>query len=112
MPVGADEGSLGCGNPTDVAELRTGERVLDLGSGGGLDVLLSARRVGETGFASGVDMTGEMLALAEEVRRLRAGRGPSPAGAGADRPGFADPAADPTAVTRPGRSRLLAAARE
>lgn len=68
LPVGAVEASLGCGNPTDVAELRAGERVLDLGSGGGLDVLLSARRVGETGFAYGVDMTDEMLALAEANR--------------------------------------------
>jgi arsenite methyltransferase len=56
--------SLGCGNPTAVAELREGETVLDLGSGGGLDVILSARRVGETGVAYGVDMTGEMLDLA------------------------------------------------
>ena len=56
--------SLGCGNPTAVADLREGERVLDLGSGGGIDVLLSARRVGPTGFAYGVDMTTEMLDLA------------------------------------------------
>ncbi|HEY8989342.1 MAG TPA: methyltransferase domain-containing protein, partial [Candidatus Limnocylindrales bacterium] len=56
--------SLGCGNPTAVAELRPGERVLDLGSGGGIDVILSARRVGPTGRAFGVDMTDEMLALA------------------------------------------------
>ena len=56
--------SLGCGNPAAVAELREGERVLDLGSGGGIDVLLSARRVGPTGFAYGVDMTDEMLELA------------------------------------------------
>src|SRR6058998_3873337 len=56
--------SLGCGNPTAVAELREGEVVLDLGSGGGIDVLLSARRVGPTGKAYGVDMTEEMLALA------------------------------------------------
>ncbi len=56
--------SLGCGNPLAVAELRAGERVLDLGSGGGIDVLLSARRIGDTGFAYGVDMTDEMLALA------------------------------------------------
>lgn len=56
--------SLGCGNPTAVAELREGETVLDLGSGGGLDVILSARRVGETGVAYGVDMTDEMLDLA------------------------------------------------
>ena len=56
--------SLGCGNPTAVAELREGETVLDLGSGGGIDVLLSARRVGPTGKAYGLDMTEEMLALA------------------------------------------------
>src|ERR671925_354243 len=57
--------SLGCGNPTAVADLRPGERVLDLGSGGGIDVLLSAKRVGPTGRAFGVDMTDEMLALAQ-----------------------------------------------
>jgi arsenite methyltransferase len=56
--------SLGCGNPTAVADLHAGERVLDLGSGGGIDVLLSARRVAPTGFAYGVDMTTEMLQLA------------------------------------------------
>ncbi len=56
--------SLGCGNPLAVAELSAGETVFDLGSGGGIDVLLSARRVGATGFAYGVDMTEEMLALA------------------------------------------------
>jgi ubiquinone/menaquinone biosynthesis C-methylase UbiE len=56
--------SLGCGNPTAVAELRAGESVLDLGSGGGIDVILSARRVGETGRAYGLDMTDEMLDLA------------------------------------------------
>jgi SAM-dependent methyltransferase len=64
LPAEALAASLGCGNPLAVAELRPGERVLDLGSGGGIDVLLSARRVGETGFAYGVDMTDEMLALA------------------------------------------------
>lgn len=64
LPDGALLASLGCGNPTAVAELRAGERVLDLGSGGGIDVLLSARRVGPTGFAYGVDMTPEMLELA------------------------------------------------
>jgi arsenite methyltransferase len=64
LPVQAVAASLGCGNPTAVADLRPGERVLDLGSGGGIDVLLSARRVGETGFAYGVDMTDEMLDLA------------------------------------------------
>ena len=64
LPVQAVAASLGCGNPTAVAELKEGERVLDLGSGGGIDVLLSARRVGGTGFAYGVDMTDEMLELA------------------------------------------------
>jgi arsenite methyltransferase len=64
LPVAAVAASLGCGNPTAVAELREGERVLDLGSGGGIDVLLSAQRVGPTGFAYGVDMTDEMLELA------------------------------------------------
>ncbi len=64
LPDQAVLASLGCGNPTAVADLRPGERVLDLGSGGGIDVLLSARRVGPTGFAYGVDMTEEMLELA------------------------------------------------
>ncbi|MEU9406316.1 arsenite methyltransferase [Streptomyces sp. NPDC048281] len=64
LPAEAVAASLGCGNPTAVAELREGERVLDLGSGGGIDVLLSARRVGPTGKAYGLDMTAEMLALA------------------------------------------------
>lgn len=64
LPPEALAASLGCGNPLMVAELREGERVLDLGSGGGIDVLLSARRVGPTGFAHGVDMTDEMLELA------------------------------------------------
>ena len=64
LPVAAVAASLGCGNPTAVAELREGERVLDLGSGGGIDVLLSARRVGPTGYVYGVDMTEEMLELA------------------------------------------------
>ena len=64
LPVAAVAASLGCGNPIAVAELEPGDRVLDLGSGGGIDVLLSARRVGETGFAYGVDMTEEMLELA------------------------------------------------
>ena len=66
IPADAVAASLGCGNPTAVADLRPGERVLDLGSGGGIDVLLSARRVGPDGFAYGVDMTDEMLALAEK----------------------------------------------
>ncbi len=64
LPAEAVAASLGCGNPTAVAALREGERVLDLGSGGGIDVLLSARRVGPTGKAYGLDMTEEMLALA------------------------------------------------
>jgi arsenite methyltransferase len=65
LPEDAVTASLGCGNPLAVAELRDGERVLDLGSGGGIDVLLSARRVGPSGHAYGVDMTDEMLALAQ-----------------------------------------------
>jgi SAM-dependent methyltransferase len=64
LPETAVLASLGCGNPTAVAELREGEVVLDLGSGGGIDVLLSAKRVGPTGKAYGLDMTEEMLALA------------------------------------------------
>lgn len=64
LPEEAVLASLGCGNPLAVADLREGERVLDLGSGGGIDVLLSARRVGPSGFAYGVDMTDDMLALA------------------------------------------------
>jgi len=64
LPEAALLASLGCGNPTAVAELRPGERVLDLGSGGGIDVILSARRVGPTGRAFGLDMTDEMLDLA------------------------------------------------
>ena len=65
LPVAAALASLGCGNPTALAELKPGERVLDLGSGGGIDVLLSAHRVGPNGFAYGLDMTDEMLELAE-----------------------------------------------
>jgi arsenite methyltransferase len=68
LPEAAVLASLGCGNPFGVADLRPGETVLDLGSGGGIDVLLSARRVGPTGRAIGVDMTDEMLALAERNR--------------------------------------------
>ena len=64
LPAAALLASLGCGNPTAVADLNAGDRVLDLGSGGGIDVLLSARRVGPSGFAYGVDMTDEMLDLA------------------------------------------------
>ena len=64
LPAEAILASLGCGNPLAVADLREGERVLDLGSGGGIDVLLSARRVGPTGYAYGVDMTDDMLTLA------------------------------------------------
>ena len=69
LPEGAVLASLGCGNPTALAELHEGEVVLDLGSGGGIDVLLSARRVGSTGKAYGLDMTDEMLALARENQR-------------------------------------------
>ena len=65
LPDAAVLASLGCGNPTAVAELREGDRVLDLGSGGGIDVLLSAKRVGPSGRAIGLDMTDEMLALAQ-----------------------------------------------
>jgi SAM-dependent methyltransferase len=65
LPEAAVLASLGCGNPTAVAELKEGETVLDLGSGGGIDVILSARRVGETGRAYGLDMTDEMLELAQ-----------------------------------------------
>ena len=69
LPEGAVLASLGCGNPTALAELHEGEVVLDLGSGGGIDVLLSAKRVGLTGKAYGLDMTDEMLALARENQR-------------------------------------------
>ena len=69
VPDTAIKASLGCGNPTALAELMEGEIVLDLGSGGGIDVLLSARRVGPSGKAYGLDMTDEMLALAEENKR-------------------------------------------
>src|SRR5271157_5318230 len=69
LPEAAVLASLGCGNPTALAELKAGETVLDLGSGGGIDVLLSARRVGPTGKAYGLDMTDEMLALARENQK-------------------------------------------
>ena len=69
VPEDALKASLGCGNPTALAQLIPGETVLDLGSGGGIDVLLSARRVGPTGKAYGLDMTDEMLALARENQR-------------------------------------------
>jgi SAM-dependent methyltransferase len=69
LPPEATAASLGCGNPTALAQLAPGEVVLDLGSGGGIDVLLSARRVGPTGKAYGLDMTDEMLALARENQR-------------------------------------------
>ncbi|HEV8439166.1 MAG TPA: arsenite methyltransferase [Methylomirabilota bacterium] len=69
LPAEAVAASLGCGNPTALAELEAGETVLDLGSGGGIDVLLSARRVGAAGKAYGLDMTDEMLALARENQR-------------------------------------------
>ena len=69
LPAQAVAASLGCGNPTALADLRPGETVLDLGSGGGIDVLLSAKRVGPTGKAYGLDMTDEMLALARDNQR-------------------------------------------
>jgi arsenite methyltransferase len=69
IPEKAVKASLGCGNPTALIDLRPGESVLDLGSGGGIDVLLSARRVGPTGKAYGLDMTDDMLALARENQR-------------------------------------------
>jgi arsenite methyltransferase len=69
LPEAAALASLGCGNPTAVADLREGETVLDLGSGGGIDVILSAKRVGPTGTAYGLDMTDEMLALAQRNAR-------------------------------------------
>jgi len=69
VPEGALSASLGCGNPTALAELKPGQTVLDLGSGGGIDVLLSAKRVGPSGMAFGLDMTEDMLALAEENKR-------------------------------------------
>jgi arsenite methyltransferase len=72
VPEDALKASLGCGNPTALADLKPGETVLDLGSGGGIDVLLSARRVGPTGFAYGLDMTDEMLALAEQNKAAAA----------------------------------------
>ncbi len=69
LPEAATLASLGCGNPTAVADLHEGETVLDLGSGGGIDVILSAKRVGPTGIAYGLDMTDEMLALAQQNAR-------------------------------------------
>ena len=69
LPAKAVQASLGCGNPTALIELKAGETVLDLGSGGGIDVLLSAKRVGPTGKAYGLDMTDDMLALARENQR-------------------------------------------
>ena len=90
LPEAAVLASLGCGNPTALAELRAGEVVLDLGSGGGIDVLLSARRVGPTGKAYGLDMTDEMLALARrECRRGRRGQRRVPQGP--DRARFRSP---------------------
>src|ERR1017187_9262447 len=69
LPAKAVQASLGCGNPTALIELKPGQTVLDLGSGGGIDVLLSAKRVGPTGKAYGLDMTDDMLALARENQR-------------------------------------------
>ena len=81
LPADAVTASLGCGNPTALLTLEPGQTVLDLGSGGGIDVLLSAKRVGPTGKAYGLDMTDEMLALARENQRK----------AGATMPSFARP---------------------
>ena len=76
LPVEAVAASMGCGDPTAIAELAPGERVLDLGSGGGIDVLLAARRVGPAGHVYGVDMTDEMLAVARaNARRAGAAHG-------------------------------------
>src|SRR5207244_12823605 len=69
LPAEAVQASLGCGNPTALAKLNAGEVVLDLGSGGGIDVLLAARRVGPTGKVYGLDMTDEMLALANQNKQ-------------------------------------------
>jgi SAM-dependent methyltransferase len=88
LPEKAVLASLGCGNPTAPAELKPGETVLDLGSGGGIDVLLSARRVGSEGKAYGLDMTDEMLALARDNQRKagrRTSRSSSPADASPSR---------------------------
>ena len=85
-PPRAVAASLGCGNPTAVADLTHGETVLDLGSGGGIDVLLSARRVGPTGKAYGLDMTDEMLALARAQRRARPARRTSSSSRAPSRP--------------------------
>ena len=74
LPPEAVEASLGCGNPAALAQLRPGDTVLDLGSGGGIDVRLSARRAGPTGKAYGLDMTDEMLPLARENQRKGQGR--------------------------------------
>ncbi len=95
LPEAATLASLGCGNPTAVAELREGETVLDLGSGGGIDVILSAKRVGTSGVAYGLDMTDEMLALAQQ-QRARRGRDERALPEGRDR---ADSAAGRTRST-------------
>ena len=100
LPEAAVLASLGCGNPTAVAELHEGETVLDLGSGGGIDVILSAKRVGPTGTAYGLDMTDEMLALAQHNAR-EAGVTQRPLPEGRDR---ADPAARRTRSTSSSRT--------
>jgi 2-polyprenyl-3-methyl-5-hydroxy-6-metoxy-1,4-benzoquinol methylase len=113
IPEAALLASLGCGNPTALAELRAGETVLDLGSGGGIDVLLSARRVGPTGFAYGLDMTDEMLALAEK-NKAEAGARTSPSSRGTSRrsrcPTTAWTSSSPTvsSIFRPTRMRCSA----
>ncbi len=110
LPDAAVLASLGCGNPTAVAELRPGEVVLDLGSGGGIDVLLSASRVGPTGFAYGLDMTDEMLELARATRPRPAPRTSSSARAGSNRSRSATPrstssSATASSISRPTRPR-------
>src|SRR5438034_657187 len=102
LPAEALHASLGCGNPTALAQLNPGEIVLDLGSGGGIDVLLSARRVGATGKAYGLDMTDEMLALANQNKRK----------AGAENVEFLKGEIEPTRIYRVEDAReLLSAAK-
>lgn len=89
VPAEALLASLGCGNPTALAELHEGETVLDLGSGGGIDVLLSAKRVGPSGKVYGLDMTDEMLELARRAQREAAVENGVPAGSGRGHPAAA-----------------------
>ena len=120
LPEAAVAASLGCGNPTALAELNAGETVLDLGSGGGIDVLLSAQRVGPTGIAYGLDMTDEMLALAREnqaqgrrrERRVPQGRDRGDSAAGQlGRRHHLELRHQPVGATRPGAARGVPRAR-